>query len=149
MGAELKALGIDGRAKKQGGTRWRAGVSIMCRWDLAMHFKGNKVRQRWTGKWFFPGCCLKLYFPKDYYIPGRCVCVPIVKKFRGDIFSQFVSPRVLQLLSHHNKKERDLVPILVGLKTAPQPSQGPSQFVQLLSSVPSSGNTPGIFWSQI
>jgi len=23
MGAELKALGIDGRAKKQGGTRWK------------------------------------------------------------------------------------------------------------------------------
>lgn len=57
-----------------------------------------------------------------------CVCVPIVKKFRGDIFSQFASPNVLQLFSHHNEKERDLVPILVGLKTAHQPSQGRSQF---------------------
>ena len=79
------------------------------------------------------------------YLGDVCVCVPIVKKFRGDIFSQFVSPRVLQLLSYHNKKERDLVPTLVGPKTAPQPSQGPSQFVQLLSSVPSSVSTPGIF----
>lgn len=47
----------------------------MWRCDLAVHFKGNKVRQRWTEKCFFPGCCLKLYFPKDDYIPGRCVCV--------------------------------------------------------------------------
>lgn len=51
------------------------------------------------------------------------MCVPVVKKFRGDIFSQFVSPSVLQLLSHHNKIERDLVLVLKA-----QPSQGPSQF---------------------
>ena len=46
MGAELKALGTDRRAKKQVGPGGRSGVNIMCRCDLAMHFKGNKVRDR-------------------------------------------------------------------------------------------------------
>lgn len=80
----------------------------MCRCDLAMHFKGNKVRDRGGQRNVsFLGVVWNSVFLRiTIYLGDVCVWVPVVKKSRGDIFSQFVSPSILQLLSHCNKKER-------------------------------------------
>lgn len=84
---ELKTLGIDRRAKKQGGS-WlekRSQEKVMSECDLVLCLKGIK--------------------------------------WEGNVFSQFVSPSVLQFLSHYDEKGRsgpdfrrpnDLIPILMG-----------------------------------